>query len=188
MAVAKKATTSLPPLRCWPAGQDVPAISVRQPWASAICWCGKSIENRSSWPFRHRGPLVIHASRTPATQAMVESFAEKVLESGVPRARFFSRLERWSEREDLGELINPYGAIVAVSTLAEVFEPGRKIPAGHPASGSPWANDEAYRLFMTDITPVRPVEFKGRFGLFKVPYKVILRLEPLTGLGVAVSP
>lgn len=40
-----------------------PAITVRQPWASAIMHLGKNIENRT-WNTKHRGKIYIHASRT----------------------------------------------------------------------------------------------------------------------------
>lgn len=40
-------------------------ITVRQPWASLIAAGVKTIETRS-WATRHRGPLVIHASKKPA--------------------------------------------------------------------------------------------------------------------------
>jgi hypothetical protein len=39
---------------------NIKAISVRQPWASAIM-LGKDVENRSRY-FKHRGLLLIHAS------------------------------------------------------------------------------------------------------------------------------
>lgn len=38
------------------------ALSIRQPWADAIIWHGKDIENRS-WPTRFRGPVLIHAAK-----------------------------------------------------------------------------------------------------------------------------
>lgn len=40
--------------------ETLTALSVRQPWASAIM-LGKDVENRSR-RFHHRGPLLIHAS------------------------------------------------------------------------------------------------------------------------------
>lgn len=40
------------------------ALSVRQPWASAIAWGEKSVEHRS-WSTDYRGPLLIHASGSP---------------------------------------------------------------------------------------------------------------------------
>lgn len=38
------------------------AISIRQPWADAIIWHGKDVENRS-WSTQFRGPVLIHASK-----------------------------------------------------------------------------------------------------------------------------
>lgn len=38
-------------------------LSVRQPWAWAILFAGKDIENRT-WATIHRGPLAIHAGKT----------------------------------------------------------------------------------------------------------------------------
>lgn len=42
---------------------DIPALSIRQPWASAIVLGGKDIENRS-WSTDYRGPLLIHAAKS----------------------------------------------------------------------------------------------------------------------------
>lgn len=39
------------------------ALSIKQPWAWAIIYAGKPVENRS-WATRYRGPIVIHASKT----------------------------------------------------------------------------------------------------------------------------
>ena len=36
------------------------AITIKQPWAWAIIFAGRDIENRS-WYTHHRGPLLIHA-------------------------------------------------------------------------------------------------------------------------------
>ena len=42
------------------------ALTLCQPWASAVAWGEKAIEHRS-WPTRYRGPLLIHASSRPYT-------------------------------------------------------------------------------------------------------------------------
>lgn len=42
----------------------VRALSVRQPWAALIVDGVKDVENRT-WSTPHRGPLAIHAARTP---------------------------------------------------------------------------------------------------------------------------
>lgn len=41
--------------------QEYRVLSVQPPWAWAILFGGKDIENRT-WTTRHRGPLLIHAS------------------------------------------------------------------------------------------------------------------------------
>lgn len=40
----------------------IPALSIRQPWATAVVDFGKFIENRTR-PTKYRGPLWVHASR-----------------------------------------------------------------------------------------------------------------------------
>lgn len=42
---------------------EMKAISIQQPWAHYIVTGHKPVENRS-WPTRHRGPILIHASKT----------------------------------------------------------------------------------------------------------------------------
>lgn len=43
---------------------NLPILTVRQPWAHLIVYGGKDVENRS-WATRYRGRLWIHAARTP---------------------------------------------------------------------------------------------------------------------------
>jgi len=47
----------------------VKAVSIRQPWAHAIIYLGKNVENRR-WATRHRGPLLVHAAKTIDHAAM----------------------------------------------------------------------------------------------------------------------
>jgi hypothetical protein len=44
----------------------VKALSIHQPWAWAILFAGKNVENRT-WRTHHRGPLLIHAARSRAS-------------------------------------------------------------------------------------------------------------------------
>jgi hypothetical protein len=43
--------------------ENLPALSLRQPWLYAILFSGKNIENRT-WSTRYRGRLRLHASKT----------------------------------------------------------------------------------------------------------------------------
>jgi hypothetical protein len=61
-------------------GQSISALSIRQPWASAIL-LGKDVENRS-WYSRHRGPLLIHASTNHDIHAWRDP---RIVELGLQR-------------------------------------------------------------------------------------------------------
>jgi hypothetical protein len=54
------------------------ALTIKQPWAWAIIYAGKDVENRSK-PTRYRGPLLIHAG----LQDSLEGW-EWLDEMGVP--------------------------------------------------------------------------------------------------------
>ena len=77
------------------------AITVRQPWAWAIIFAGKDIENRS-WYTRYRGPVAIHAGMGYKTDC------------------FCPEVSARPEREDL-----EFGAILGVVELVEVVEKSR---------------------------------------------------------------
>lgn len=77
---------SSPPItsnRDWPIGEPVPAISLRQPWATAVLFFGKDVENRSLWRFKHRGPIIIHASKSVPYQNEIEACVRCAREDGV---------------------------------------------------------------------------------------------------------
>jgi hypothetical protein len=79
----------------------VKALTIRQPWAWAIVFAGKNIENRT-WITKYRGPLLIHAG--DAYNADAE------LPRGV----------RVPPRDDL-----TFGAILGVVDLVDVVEDHR---------------------------------------------------------------
>ncbi|MBK7578425.1 MAG: ASCH domain-containing protein [Ignavibacteria bacterium] len=57
-----------------PNTDKLPAISVRQPYASMIMWTIKDLEFRS-WNSKHRGPMLIHASNSlPSDHASVVEY------------------------------------------------------------------------------------------------------------------
>lgn len=53
------------------------ALSIRQPWAWLILHGGKDCENRP-WRTTHRGPLLIHASKTVDREAYAQLRARGV--------------------------------------------------------------------------------------------------------------
>lgn len=77
-------------------------ITLTQPWASLVAIGAKRIETRS-WSTAYRGPLAIHAAKTPdKTGAVVQ-------------APFFSTLKA----AGLDPMNLPHGAIVAVCELRD---------------------------------------------------------------------
>jgi len=162
-------------LKTWPKGEPVPAISIRQPWASLAAWGIKDVENRSGWRYKHRGPLIIHASKTGPYLDDIEE-ARKLAKRDKVDREFLD----WMHPDRFEETVFPGGAIVGVAILHDVFGPDDDIPEDHFSRVSPWASEEAnYWLYLEDAVPLAPVPFSGRVGLFKVPYAIARRLKPL---------
>lgn len=69
------------------------AISTRQPWAWAIIYGGKDVENRSRFT-NYRGPILIHASKTfdqEGFEWMLENQARLGIKYRVPLSPDFQR-------------------------------------------------------------------------------------------------
>jgi hypothetical protein len=178
------ATPAMTLLRDWPEGEPVPAISIRQPWAAAVVWLGKDVENRSRWLFKHRGPVLIHASSADYDANDVKTMIEIARDDGVPA----SVLKAFSPTKHTAEAY-AQGAIVAVARLADVFGKEDDMPENHPAAGSPWASDDAeYWLYLTDVEPCVPHSFKGQVGLFSVPFEIARSLAPFSSRAEPVPP
>jgi len=62
--------------------EKIPVLSVRQPFAWALIFAGKPVENRT-WYLRYRGPLFIHAGR--AWHACGPEGLEEWMRIPVPR-------------------------------------------------------------------------------------------------------
>lgn len=128
------------------------AISVRQPWAWAIIYAGKDIENRSWGPMnisrrQHiRGRVCIHAAKgmTKAEYADGAGFIERVTGKPCPRA---------------DELVR--GAIIGTVVVKD------GINERNPAAKSPWFMGP-YGLVLQDPQPILvPVRVNGELGWFK---------------------
>jgi len=83
------------------------AISIHQPWASLISLCENRFETRN-WKPRHRGPIIIHASKSfsKAEQALLqtEPFNSVLARHGI---------------ESITQL--PTGRPVAIATLKDAY-------------------------------------------------------------------
>lgn len=128
------------------------ALSLTQPWASAMALGHKRIETRS-WSTALRGPIAIHASK------------------GFPlSARAFALCEAYPYFEQPPEWF-PRGAIVAVGILTDVV-PTPSI-ASHITPTEEFFGDYAPGRFgwiFDRIQPLRtPVPATGRLGIWTMP-------------------
>jgi hypothetical protein len=128
-----------------PAGGVVAALTVRQPWADALLFGGKDVENRS-WSSGYRGVLVVHAGLRwdPAGEAALRVLLGDAAAAGLlaaARARV--------------------GVVVGLVDLVDV----------HAGAGggccSPWAAGRwHWRIAARRPLPV-PVAATGRLGLWR---------------------
>lgn len=141
------------------------AISLWQPWATAIAVGLKKYETRS-WNAWHRGPVAIHAAKRPVNFNEFYDCDEPVW------AELFLRCPA----NDM-----PLGCLVAVANLSAVFQtdPERGIP-GFPLLPSEMAlgNYEFGRFAwqLDDVRPLlNPIPWKGSQGFFDIPDEVLLQ-------------
>jgi hypothetical protein len=138
------------------------AISLWQPWASAIACGHKRIETRS-WETLYRGKIAIHASKRPIDSEGI------VLLSLLSDYKFPGGF--------------PLGAIVATCELEDVrlIEAGGIRVGGHltplPSGAEYLLGDYRPSRFAWMLTNVvalaKPVFFRGRQGLFDVPDELL---------------
>jgi hypothetical protein len=129
----------------------VKALSLTQPWASALFMDLKHYETRS-WTTRYRGPLLIHAAK------------------GFPKyARTFVEDEQTIGGRNLGEL--PLGALLGRIVLVDVVQTYplcETLSAIERLYGDYSVGRFAWK-FNAPILFATPVPYKGQLGLFEVP-------------------
>jgi len=128
------------------------ALTVRQPWAWAITYGGKDVENRC-WSTTHRGLLAIHA-------------ASRWDEDGARDRRVVDAAHR--ERQLLS---NPewftLGAVIAVADLTSICAGGDRCRC------SRWAVPGQEHWHLVGVRPLdEPVPCKGRLSLWDLPAEV----------------
>ena len=128
------------------------AISIRQPWCFAILHLGKDIENRPQ-PWAHRGPILIHASKTMTGIEYQDALASILTITDGHRGLDSAPL---SAVPKLGEL--PRGGIVGiVDVVCCVRE-----------SASPWFFGK-WGLILQNARPLPFIPYSGQLGRFEVP-------------------
>lgn len=136
----------------------VKALTIRQPWAWAILWAGKDIENRTWLPNRKLlkpgDRFAIHASLKPADDF---DGAISRIRAIVGRDHHLP-LPRW---KDL-----PRGAIIGTAVFLAAL-------AGWDPP-SPWAEPDAYHWSIGGVVPLgRPEPCPARVGVWEVPREIV---------------
>lgn len=135
--------------------KTIKAISLWQPWASAVAVGSKRIETRG-WSTNHRGPLLIHAAKRRYDKH-ASDFA--MYEHAV--GRLPARV--------------PFGALVAICDLTDV-QPAQDLNLTISAIERAYG-DYSWGRFGWILENVRalpePIGFTGRQGLFQVPVSTL---------------
>jgi len=140
-------------------GDFMKAISIRQPWAWAIIYLGKNIENRN-WPTRFRGTVAVHASGTMTRQGyeLAQHFILKATEGRGKRLRV-------APPEKL-----PYGAIIGLADIVDCVT----------ESDSPWFVGEHGFVLKNRKRILEPITYRGALGLWNVPPGIERKLRQAT--------
>lgn len=121
------------------------ALTIRQPWAWAICESGKRIENRT-WAPSYRGPLLIHAGKG-CTTAELDAAILWMRARGLPAPSL------------LDYATMPRGAVVAVAELVDVVR----------ESDDPWFCGPVGWV-LEGVRKVPPLHVRGAQGLFEIDW------------------
>lgn len=122
----------------------VKALSLKQPWAQWVAVGVKTIETRM-WPTRHRGPLLICASKT--------------FDNAVPPNHMDVNLH-----PRVAGLTYPMGVALAIAYVADCRP---MVPADEPQALCPWEPGR-FAWFISSVVQIHPLAVKGQLGVFDV--------------------
>ena len=140
------------------------ALSLWQPWAWAIIHAGKDVENRV-WRTKHRGDLVIHASKRKPTVAEAESFLKLLEDIGGTTRLAMIPGPGPTLRIDYIRNTLPRGGVVGVVEVTG---------CSRGESQSPWAFRDQYQWSLRNPRPMTFNPMKGQRGFFNVDEVLIV--------------
>ena len=123
------------------------AISIRQPWAWAILYAGKDIENRS-WTHNYRGPVLIHAGKKFDNDGYAW-----LVEQALFNEQINLTVDDIPTKKDF-----PTGGIVGRAVIKKMVR---------SLSYSPWMFGP-WGWVLTNPEPLPFVPYRGQLGLFDV--------------------
>ncbi len=143
--------------------QPARALSVRQPWAWAILFAGKRIENRSR-NTNVRGDFLLHAAKG-CTAKEYAAAARFMALRGLVRVAGITPKQTWLPGCDppilppLEELQR--GGFVGVASLVDVVRPG-------DLEGGPWHEPKFYGWRLDNVEAIPFRKASGLLGFFSV--------------------
>lgn len=147
------------------------ALTVWEPWATAIALGWKPVENRT-WPTKHRGALAIHASKRPPDNSDINEVLDIIYGVGASDVRPDTFAQRRSEFCTLLE--RHLGKVLAVVDVTGMLR--NYVEAGEALKTHRFGDD----FYTGDIgwhveNPRRlsePVACRGAQGLWELPADV----------------
>ena len=147
-------------------------MTVRQPWADAIVWGGKTVENRPrNIAGDYRGPVLIHAGKHRPTEAEWDAY----ISLPVAAAAEWRILDVAPDSQ--------FGVILGIANLVDVHESryshinGRPVcfddhtPTGRACSE--WAFVGSQHLVFEHVRALdTPIPWKGALGMRGAPFEV----------------
>lgn len=124
---------------------SLPVLSIRQPWAWAIIFGGKDVENRS-WFTEFRGRFLIHASKGCTRDEYRAALC------------FMSRFDRRLSFNVPPLEVLQRGGVIGAATLVECVH----------SSASPWFVGE-WGFMLADVQPLEFYACPGALGFFRLP-------------------
>lgn len=146
------------------------ALTVRQPWASAIFW-GKDIENRSQlWGYR--GQIAIHAAATDSqagwdSPLVRDAFGGRVDIEGrtVPRSAILGTVELVDCHPDGPGCCRPWGE-------SSYVEHGGRV-----------RSNVTHLVFENAVLLDEPIPCRGALGLWTLPTDIVAHLSGIQARG-----
>lgn len=145
---------------------EMRALTVWQPWATAIIWGGKDIENRPRMT-RYRGRLWIHAGMHHpdwADYLEVRGLSGTVfgwIDTRRASAAELKKAQRWTEHT---------GALGVILGSVDVVGCHDDETAVQREPCSPWARYGQHHWMVANPRPLRqPVPCRGALGLWRLP-------------------
>ena len=139
------------------------ALSLRQPWAHAVIYYGKTLENRV-WNTTFRGEFLIHAAKGMKRDEYDDArdFIQDTLKLSASEIAAFD--------VDFGER-GKRGGVVGIAHLVDVIRPCVDHEPSLFASGCshPWHMPEQFAFVLEGVRALPFVPWKGELGFFNVP-------------------